>query len=1130
MKYLAKTFSIHFKRGGKYDGLMFERLVRDLLGVIYPGNWRSTPASWDGAKDFVLADSESRTWAECKMHSKSVSIRTLSPTLVMAILDDVNLLIFFSFSRLNRNTVRYLCQFQDTTAKKIEIFDDATLETLILSCPEVLAKYFAETDPMEPAIQGLSVDCKLSKDPDIAYTYTEAGEYREPLEPRRLMTLSTFCIDVFLRSTDVRHKHMGNIVLIRTSIAPDFLLMNEPACRNDYVVPFEISGPGVFFQRLFFKALRGGKAKQLPSFSVFSAGKLVRHIRLGKADVSSLFSPPLIGNSYISILEKFRLKAFDRDVSSLFEIYGASGAGKTRLISEFRDVLFAHSFSVHVFNGEAAKNATATNLIRKLISRLYRLPLSPSGPAKGRGYSTSSSSASNRGQDSLLYKILYDPAFDLSQDIEVYREFLYSSLMSGRNALVIDNLQSFDDQTVCLISWLAERIQDQPGRLVLIVVLNTDLALADTEAKLLHGRLLDLSIAQPDQFTSTEVTGFSPDDARVFLNHLLGGEAADGSRLSFCSLYPETTRLFLRRVLLRPLFIEQTLLYLEDVGALTRSPGDASLAVSDPDLFHQTLAKLPRNLSLLLERRWARVMGRVSSSAFELVRFLTFFASAPSGLFVDLGYTPSDLRVLEEAGIIRVQDDQNVEFYHGQIFQFFSDKYPEISNDDALRVIELLELSRTETEYPCQYFLAKERCGQLTTELIAEAASLTIRGDIYNELLLRYSRSLFKVVKREGDILDVDTQIRVIHSLCEVFFVRQDFSAAFSAYENSCKFLVKRPRRIRQNGEAYFSFIFDLANAAFSVHQDVRALHVLEQTVDEVDSFSFASERQRGISLGLLLNRMSVAYNWMYLESDALTCAQQCLKIAESYSDPALAIRAHIDLGHIWEGKPVRRNEMLKEWSLANDIFENQRGQHSSIRRYREMVKFYWAQVLLASGRIQEGLDVIAEDLQVCRVNLKYFYGVKLLILRVVAILTNRPSNADLTTLDQEINQAIDWCISFRANRSYWAVLFAKAKLRLAQGRIPEALECYNSSLDQLIRTIKDPALEEYYAYFFVDLVLAFQLHGRSRPHHIERLCGSARERVNQILSMDEDEVLRYASSFVPTSTFNDGKSNFPNP
>jgi hypothetical protein len=82
-----RHFLTEVNGASRYDGLRFENLVRDLLDRFFSGNWSSTSRSWDGGRDFVDRSIEGEEqWAECKMYRGALSLRVLSPTLVMAIM------------------------------------------------------------------------------------------------------------------------------------------------------------------------------------------------------------------------------------------------------------------------------------------------------------------------------------------------------------------------------------------------------------------------------------------------------------------------------------------------------------------------------------------------------------------------------------------------------------------------------------------------------------------------------------------------------------------------------------------------------------------------------------------------------------------------------------------------------------------------------------------------------------------------------------------------------------------------------------------------------------------------------------------------------------------------------------
>ena len=118
-------------------GVQFEILVAYLLKYMFEDVelvFHPTKSSHDGNKDFWAIDGANEVWwAECKNYTPNISLTQLAPTLVMAEINQVRHLMFFSYSKLNTNLKRRIAQYSYKYNKDIFLYDDDALEQLIFS-------------------------------------------------------------------------------------------------------------------------------------------------------------------------------------------------------------------------------------------------------------------------------------------------------------------------------------------------------------------------------------------------------------------------------------------------------------------------------------------------------------------------------------------------------------------------------------------------------------------------------------------------------------------------------------------------------------------------------------------------------------------------------------------------------------------------------------------------------------------------------------------------------------------------------------------------------------------------------------------------------------------------------------
>lgn len=136
----------------KNKGILFEDLVEELLLVMFPNEvWTRTQESYDRKRDFYYPSETylpEQKWVECKNYNSNVSINTISPTLVMGAIDNIECIYFFSYSPLNDNAIEGLLRYSESANKTIKIFDGNLLEALICRYHNKsnISRFFPNTD------------------------------------------------------------------------------------------------------------------------------------------------------------------------------------------------------------------------------------------------------------------------------------------------------------------------------------------------------------------------------------------------------------------------------------------------------------------------------------------------------------------------------------------------------------------------------------------------------------------------------------------------------------------------------------------------------------------------------------------------------------------------------------------------------------------------------------------------------------------------------------------------------------------------------------------------------------------------------------------------------------------------
>ncbi|MDR0437202.1 MAG: ATP-binding protein [Bacteroidales bacterium] len=1122
MKYLTADFEKEFKKDdGKFDGVKFESLVKELLPMLGIRNLNETKISWDRSRDFE--DRHRKIWAECKMYQDNVSIKIISPTLVMAIIDKPNTIYFFSYSPLNSNAIKHLSQFQNNAGVEIIVYDDTTLESLILSNPEITKRFFSKFKYKKIADEHLyTTQINFSKDPEIEYY----GEEIEDPKIKKLYIYSIFSIDIFIRNLSATEKLKGQLSI--SDSASDALFLLNRSIRNDgKTLKLNIPRGNLFFHRFYFKAMKCGKIN-LPNFILkLDSPKKEEIVKLKSKTihVSSIIKTPLIGKEYTEMLDRFKKLALNRSQPIFVNVSGESGTGKSRILQEYSEVLFGEDFNILKFNGEDTSEINFEFFIKKVLSRIYKLPLIQT-----------EQSADTAKTNEFAYDLLYNPTFTARDKVNECIDLFLAGIQTNKVALIIDNLQNFDEAGLDFINGIVSRMENTPAKFVLISCFNTNLIYRETKAFDLFERFKLKN--DKNTFLNEEVVGFDDNAYELYLDNCIK-PIRDEDDEPFSLKYPKTTELFKEHVLNRPLFIEQTLLYLEQNGAVERS--DDRLYVSNISTFNTILKQdFPKNLGELIYKRWELAKSNNKNnrninlkSVEDTLKFLCVFNKIDCGYVEKYDHTTENIRFLERLGFLKIDEKEKVSFYHHQLFLCFYKKYiREYSQKDYSNYLNFLKNNSITNIFFHQYFILLEKLNAVEEEVLRKAIDKVFLDFQYEDFLIPFVRSLHKILLNNKINIEKNTVLDVFLRLGRILQVFQNLNEHAALLQESGKFILENEAEFMKYGISYANFNHELANACIAVHKDSEALKVLEKTAKDIPNYDFKDTIESDTSLGKVYNRLCVVYKAVDLKEDALNFGNDSLEIAKKIGCDELAIKNYIDIANVYGRDIKNKSQILSLWKSAAILYNSNKNEMSS---QRAMLQLYEAQIHLLEGNNEKGIQLLYDGVKYCEAHSIFFFGVKYLLL---IVLSNISLNVkmDHAELQSCINKAIDWSIRYQVNRSYWKVLFLEGKFYQKFKAKDEDIisEIFLQSIEQFQLAVTNSQAEEYNIDHFIALSCFFRGNkNKEKSRKYIEMTKSlrsivVREKINSIMQMNDDEFASFLGTCTPRSVYNDGKFDYP--
>lgn len=906
----------------RYDGLRFENLVRDILGRFFSGTWSSTSRSWDGGRDFVDRSIEGEEqWAECKMYRSALSLRVLSPTLVMAIMGKIRSLLLFSFSEVNAPARRHLARLGRDQGMDVLLYDGDTLDGLILAAPDVRVRYFGEADDaQQPDIEALPLlSGRLTRDLEFELSdLSTNGDER--LAPELILDLhAPVILELFLKNQSPLQPLRCTIDLGALNAATSPLRLFRPEeARSD----INLRAGEIKALRYVMRASAAG-VHRVPSIAVEfdrvdgTARRLPIPFPTRRINASLIRHPPLIGAAYLRSLSD--LASF-LSLSSRFKasvVHGRSGVGKSRFLEELGYRLVAAGRVVVQLSPANFRGLDWRSVIRSVVARLTAMP----DPSQFQ--STSQEGVVSAAVRDDVTRLLYDhtegdEAAFLADALKIIQE----RLQVAPRILLVDDLQGFDPNIVAFFQSLDRRLRGLASGGALVVGVNIDFVAENRTAVEYYLELLGRTEGGLGETgRAIIVEEFSEGQAAEFVDNLLSTGAERGGR-QFSAQYPELLRAVLAKVEPRPLALWQLIHLWVDRGLLIAT--DNSFVIADLAGLQQSLQEAWRLLEGVLKQRVALL--RRDPAQWQALQTVTLFGEMSQRDLNDFAISRAVVEQLLDQAFLRRNGSDGVDFYHGAVaravHELVSDSDP-VLVDGLRRVWRGKRRRHVWSRRPVAGFnldtaadlppLAPEAalraCGTAATPTLQSqrAASRLLRAlreQADPRLLLP---SAIGLTRHAGSLEGRAGKTR------RLIEIAPDFDAFRPSSADELRL--------------FATLLASTGSQALSDGFWIEARAVLESWEARLTR-EIRAGRAPAASRSLrarVRNRMCVLYKDLGLHEEARRRARQSLRECRADGNAFLACLNHVDMGYLHYGDYSQTNEAVKEWNKAADIFRSAR-------------------------------------------------------------------------------------------------------------------------------------------------------------------------------------------------------------
>ena len=1144
MRYLQETFDKLFikeetdpktsETHSKHDGSIFEKIVEVLLEEMFPNlEWIPTQTTNDGNKDFWANYRGETYWAECKNYAASLELKVIAPTLVMAQLCNADEIFFFSVSPINSNTKKKICYYSQINQKKVHFICDQVLENLLL--------YFQSTRAFFSHVKNLPLVNDTSLLPE-QYTLimknpflnivTDDQILGQPIDQIKLNEIITE--QVYVINNDITNTLAFSInidVQNEDLYCFEYLEEGDPSQIGKISEHFSIQPYEVFAKTYHFRVIAYKPQLQLPSLQIIYENVKDEAVHTAKqcVDCESIGRVPLVGSEYEQILTDFHKKLADKKRLFVFLCKGQSGVGKTRMLEETTALLIKNHYRMLNFVGLEEENSFS--IIREIIFVLYNISddmlkdmffqRMPSDFQQTLPVDISSSIK-------LLYA-LYENKSSIKEFLAQYGDIVYEKLSCEKYAIIIDNLQYFDEGMLAFIEgiFLYSKNTNRKNSITLCVTINNDYLKDNIPANKLVHLLEKAEDSSFIQFYSTSITGFKEDAALLFLKQLLKLREETYDRYFYD---------LVKKANYNPYNIKHYADCISDNEKISSLVNNQRV-IHDQIAFARVIDELPERLEQSLEERWQRMclsflhiypysnMEKIERSFFHVLSCLHIFRYLSYDGLVFLNCKRKYIKLLEDYHFIKCSSNDFVYTFDHDLIENYFEKIDSASLFGAVEYIKKKDLTDFEIDYPYViHYISLCKFTDIST--LRKDVEYGLDTELPYRMFLKYQQLSFKLVLKKQELFnDLGECFYYARRICITVRERLGGKYAHEFYKRILNFINKYPVHKLIDVVGFSEILFDIGENYHHMKEYNCVIKIYKKYLPAYEAKCRTHPNEVDLSvIAFIYNRLSIAYKhfsddksrkWRddYI-NNAIVCSANLVNRqyhAESLYDKAEFYYNRIENKEQFETLCEQSCEEVDEYNIELMYLHNiqRKIRLNFVRGKRDQI-LDW---------INEGLDYIENGEYN---DYRFFFSKFFHTARALHYLLNEEKYQEAL---QELFYSTRDTLSFGTTDIAYNQ-FLQAKIYFHLKEYPKSYEAYKASY----LSIRNSMLNE--KEFINEIVFDdIKLRANELRHFDFRfLSDTDYEALCQLLSMNDHEYEEYKENYHAKSIIrsDDGRENYP--
>lgn len=1084
----------------KHNGHEFENLVHCLLNEMYSNtiiNWEPTQITHDGNKDFKATDNDKVYWAECKNYSTTIDLKILAATLVMAEIENVNVILFFCYSPINEKTKTKLSNFSISTNKTIHFYDGNLLDQLILKYRKaVLPTFFPEFYK-----HLIGNDLIYDKIAPLVLCYVERNPFLDKRPSFNLQKLDELqdlqmgeIVGIHLTITNNDLEQSADCVFIikYTKGEKSFEILDEKVERNNIsrLKKITILPGATLHKTIFLKLQNRAPIVNLPTVICDINGKQASAFTFGTIRTLRTRQIAFVGSKYIAQKEYLCKKCINKNQLSIISIYGSSGTGKSRMLYECKDKFIAAGY--HIINlGGMSSIDSISGILQELIFSLYgftdelieyiiqnnyeELEIYSSGKYKG------------------IFKIL-QAIYDNKEGLASLRNsdyfVLFEKMASGKYFILIDDIQYWSEESISFLQSFIVYASNMQRRCntVIAIVANTDVLYNPSTIEFLSELNIDNETYQKN-ICRYEVTGFeTAQQAMYFLNEVLGIGTLD------------LDLNVVNKITYRPKFLTEIANYLLDINAVTIASNRAF--VGDPHFLKEAVSQLPKSMYDIIDSRWEMFIRNSTTprGAYELIISCILFLESVDILHDSIGtkYQHEILR-LDKYGFLKKKFSHSAIyiFDHDTIKMYFQTKiYGWL--DVAVSYYSTLVTPNLKTHIKkmCSIYMSSSISYQMYLDFVKSVHSNNVQYSMTEKIL----RSVLKNNKDNSYLL-LHTIFADIREHYGEKHAEQFYQIFMDWYDDNTDILETKQ---------YCTLVMDYAENQLKLKNIDKSIELYEKLVNILMKYPYEESKYH---LAQIYNRWFVCGRVGSYTQQFSAMLVNSILLSRKNGYHNLCIENHFDKAQSLMIYADKKEEILRHLKAGCNTYlkfmpEELKGHYL----YRSVqIDFLESDFSNIKKKIQNYENIILNDEGI---TYKLFFRVQFLIFKIMLVLMHKTEYTDFEIVNmlENLNMYQTMQNKLQLYRSYYLY----GKYYTQKHMWDEALLLYKKALDNLNENIQTEEICVQKKIIFEDMLINFKKNQFPFKKHDLSYFKSLIESLSleQVIFGSEEEFMMFYNSY----------------